>query len=193
MNNQDTLCFGNYYHVTNRGNHKEALFRRDQHYFYFLDLIKKYIIPIADLYTYCLLPTHFHLLVQIKGIDQIGRIYPDLGLIWKQFWTFLGIYTKTINEIYHWTGSLFEGRYSFKKVPMDEYFFQLIVSIHQNPQNYGIVSDFRYRLFSPYDAYIRKDKRSILARRLFSDDDLYNTIVGRHHSKPSLINLAYGI
>ena len=47
---------GKYYHLYTRGNNKEALFRHQDNYFYFLQLYRKYMAPYADTfaYAYCL-------------------------------------------------------------------------------------------------------------------------------------------
>lgn len=172
-----TLNYGDYYHIYHRGNNREAIFKEDRNYYYFLDLYKKYIYPIADLYAYCLLPTHYHFLLRIKALDELEGIYQDESQIWRQVRTFLGTYTKAINKTYNRSGHLFEGRYSRKIVLKDEYFFHLITYIHQNPQTHGIVSDFRIWPYSSYHAYKRKDVRSAVAKSVFSDHDLYNTIL----------------
>jgi len=57
---------GKYYHIYNRGNNKEILFRETGNYEYFLRLYDKYISPIAQTYAWCLMPNHFHLLIQVK-------------------------------------------------------------------------------------------------------------------------------
>jgi len=54
---QASLQFNQYYHLYNRGNNKEALFKEGRNYYYFLDLYKKYIYPMADLV--CLLPSSY--------------------------------------------------------------------------------------------------------------------------------------
>jgi len=172
------LQFNQYYHMYNRGNNKEALFKEDRNYHFFLDLYKKYIYPIADLYAYCLLPTHFHFLLRIKALDELEGIYQNESQIWRQVRTFLGTYTKAINKTYNRSGHLFDGRYSRKVVLKDEYFFHLISYIHQNPQTHGIVSNFRIWPYSSYQAYKHKDVRSAIAKSVFSDLDLYNTILG---------------
>jgi len=171
------LQFNQYYHMYNRGNNREALFKEERNYYYFLDLYKKYIYPIADLYAYCLLPTHFHFLLRIKSLDELEGIYQEESQIWRQVRTFLGTYTKAINKTYNRSGHLFEGRYSRKIVLKDEYFFHLISYIHQNPQAHGIVSNFRIWPYSSYQAYKLKDVRSAIAKSVFSDLDLYNTIL----------------
>jgi len=60
-----------YYHIYNRGNNSEIIFREESNYFYFLKLLKKYILPVADVFAYCLLNNHFHLLIRIKEEDKI--------------------------------------------------------------------------------------------------------------------------
>jgi putative transposase len=57
---------GLYYHVFNRGNNGEDLFREERNYSFFLKLYGKYITPVADTYAYCLLRNHFHVLLRIK-------------------------------------------------------------------------------------------------------------------------------
>ncbi len=79
------LRHGQYYHFYIRGNDREPIFKEEQNYLYFLDLYRRYIHPIANLYAYCLLPTHFHLLLEIKQKDQIDPMYFDEGTLWMQF------------------------------------------------------------------------------------------------------------
>jgi REP element-mobilizing transposase RayT len=188
---QDQLQSGYLYHIYNRGNHQEALFKEEKNYFHFLDLYRRYIHQIAYLYAYCLLPTHFHLLVRIKDWERIDNCLCDESQLGIQFRTFLGTYTKAINQTYNRSGHLFEGRYSRKIVLKDDYFFLLIVYIHQNPQNCGIVLDYKNWPFSSYDAYSRKDRRSLVAKEVLFDVNLYNTIMEMHDVKS--INSVSGI
>jgi hypothetical protein len=110
-------------------------------------------------------------------------MYKDEDTLWKQFRRFLGTYTKAINKMYQRTGHLFEGNYSRVNISDDSHFFKLISYIHHNPQNHGIVSDYKYWPYSSFNAYSRKDRRSLLSRKLFSDDELYNTIMDMHHEE----------
>ncbi len=71
LNTYEQLIPGEYYHIYNRGNNREDIFLEDKNYFYFLDLFKKYISPLADLYAYCLMKNHFHLLIKIKEAGKI--------------------------------------------------------------------------------------------------------------------------
>ncbi len=81
MPNPEPLQFGQYYHIFNRGNNRETLFREERNYPYFLSLFVKHIDPVVDTYAYCLMPNHFHLLVRVKTVEeqteaQIAKIGP---------------------------------------------------------------------------------------------------------------------
>lgn len=70
------LKYGKLYHIFNRGNNREDLFRFQEDYQHFLRLYEKYIEPIAETYSWCLLKNHFHLLVKIKPKEEIGFFNP---------------------------------------------------------------------------------------------------------------------
>ena len=126
-----------YYHIYNRGNNRENLFVENRNYAYFLRLYKKYISPIAFTLAYSLLPNHFHFLVRMKPVLEFQSLYS------RQFASFFGTYSKTINKAYNRTGRLFEGRFKRKLVRDDEYLTHLVVYIHLNPQKHGLVSYFK--------------------------------------------------
>lgn len=63
-----------FYHLFNRTNNKELLFKEEENYFFFLDRVKIYIIPIADIYAYCLLPNHFHFVLKVKE-EKVLKIF----------------------------------------------------------------------------------------------------------------------
>ena len=127
MSYRDKLRCGEIYHIYNRGNNRESLFKEERNYYYFMSLYEKYLHSILHLYAYCLLPTHFHLMVRIKEWEKIENCFNDPNLIWMQFRTFLGTYTKAINKAYNRSGHLFAGRYSRKIIEKDIYFYNLIV------------------------------------------------------------------
>ncbi len=59
------------YHVFNRANNYENLFIEEKNYSYFIKLMSKYLLPIADIYAYCLMPNHFHFVLKIKSVDEL--------------------------------------------------------------------------------------------------------------------------
>lgn len=144
------LQFGHSYHIFNRGNNRENLFKEERNYHYFLKLMKKYLSPIAVIRAYCLMPNHFHLLLTIKTRDELPRNIQSPERVSRQIGTCFGTYTKAINKAYHRTGSLFEGRFSRSMVATDQYYQRLIQYIHHNPERHGLVDDFRKWPFSSY-------------------------------------------
>lgn len=57
---KDPLLPNNIYHIYNRGNNKEKIFKESKNYDHFLYLWKKHVNPIADSLVYSLQPNHFH-------------------------------------------------------------------------------------------------------------------------------------
>jgi putative transposase len=55
-----------HYHVYNHGNGDDDIFKNDGNYLYFLQKFAEYISPTAHTFAYCLMPNHFHFLLQIK-------------------------------------------------------------------------------------------------------------------------------
>ena len=79
MNYHIPLLPNRIYHVFNHAVGIENLFREEKNYFYFLELVQKYVLPIANIYAFNLLPNHFHFLVHIKSEDDLKEV---LNLSW---------------------------------------------------------------------------------------------------------------
>ena len=52
------------YHCYNQGNYQQKIFFTQDDYIYFLNKIRLKILPSADIIAYCLMPNHFHILLQ---------------------------------------------------------------------------------------------------------------------------------
>jgi putative transposase len=71
MTSPSPLLFNTYYHIYNRGVNGEDIFVEKRNYDLFLRLFEKHLLPVADLYAYCLLKNHFHISARIKSEDEI--------------------------------------------------------------------------------------------------------------------------
>lgn len=137
----ESLEGGYFYHIYNRGNNKQKVFIEEKNYAYFLKLMKKYLLPIAEIYCYCLLPNHFHILLRIKE----GTVNPA-----QKFSNLFNAYTKAINKEYKRTGNLFDRTYKRKKILDENYLRTLVVYIHLNPKPYNLQKDHRNYPYSSY-------------------------------------------
>jgi putative transposase len=57
------------YHIYNRGNNSQKVFFNRENYLFFLQKIKKYITPFADILAWCLMPNHFHIMVYVNVVE----------------------------------------------------------------------------------------------------------------------------
>ena len=167
----EKLQYDQIYHIYNRGNNREDLFRSKENYRYFLQLFGAHIAPVVIVYAYCLLPNHFHFLLRLKSKAEIlGN--PDLTGFHKPvrsdrphqpFSNCFNAYTKSFNNRYERTGALFERPFGRILVDSPRYFNNLIVYIHRNPQMHGLIDDFRDWPYSSYGAML-SDAPSQVAR-----------------------------
>lgn len=111
---------GHLYHIYNQGNNRQPIFLGRDNYLYFLEKIRNHVLPFADVLAWCLMPNHFHLMVQVKevelpsqGATPMGRNLesrPDLAAS-QSFQQSIGVmlasYTRAINKRNNWSGSLF--------------------------------------------------------------------------------------
>ncbi|MBL0131030.1 MAG: transposase [Chitinophagaceae bacterium] len=67
------LTEGNVYHIYNRTNNRELLFRSDENRRFFLQRFTHYLSPYLGTYCWCLLPNHFHFLIEVKSAEEIKK------------------------------------------------------------------------------------------------------------------------
>jgi len=102
------------YHIYNQGNNKQTVFFSRSNYLFFLNKIRTFVLPYADILAWCLMPNHFHLMVYVKTL--FNRENEDLPINEqpskrRNFNQSIGImlrsYTRAINKQENRTGSLF--------------------------------------------------------------------------------------
>ncbi len=150
-----------YYHVYNRGNNRENIFIESQNYSYFLELVKKYLLPIAEIYSYCLLPNHFHFVLQIKEKKDLPKSFREGKIkLHQPFSNMLNTYVKAINKKYSRYGSLFQEHLKKVEIKDENYLRNLIIYVNTNASHHEI-DDFEKYSHSSYPALI-SDKPTLL-------------------------------
>ena len=182
----DEIEEGYFYHIYNRGNNSEKIFFSEENYAYFLKLLTKYIFPVADIYAYCLLNNHFHILVRIKEKNEIEINKLKFSTVEKpkevsasrQFSHFLNAYSQAVNKKYARTGSLFEKRFERKRISDNHYLRQVILYINTNPLKHNLVENPKDYKWSSYNSHISNAKTKLKRKEVIElFDDVENFVL----------------
>lgn len=184
----DEIEEGYFYHIYNRGNNSEKIFFSEENYAYFLKLLTKYIFPVADIYAYCLLNNHFHILVRIKEKNEIEINKLKFSTVEKpkevsasrQFSHFLNAYSQAVNKKYARTGSLFEKRFQRKRISDDHYLRQVILYINTNPLKHNLVEKPEDYKWSSYNSHISNAKTKLKRKEVIELFDDAENFVWSH-------------
>jgi len=141
---------GGYYHLYNRGVEKRVIFEDEQDYKTFISYLKIYLTPanlqgrtLKDengktvspsrainnflddivLYSYCLMPNHFHLLVKQNSERAIASFMQSI----------ITKYVRYFNTRYKRVGGLFQDKYKCVKIESEEQYTYISKYIHRNP------------------------------------------------------------
>lgn len=136
-----------FYHVYNRGNHKDVVYHEAHDYERFMwmlrDAAAEHSLTVA---AYCLMPNHFHLLLRQNEGGSVGKCLTSLTLG----------YVKYYNKRYGAVGHLFQGKYRDRWVQDEADLLNLSRYIHLNPV--GLAEIDRYE-WSSYRAYLGEPSR----------------------------------
>jgi REP element-mobilizing transposase RayT len=148
-----------YFHIYNRGNNKETIFKAPENYIYFLSLWKKYIQPVAETFCYNLLPNHFHFFIRIREIPlqtsnektcDVSAFKP----IEQHFSNLFNAYSKAINKRFNRTGSLFQERFRRKEIISEEYYSSIVGYIITNAVKHGFCKTTENYQYSAYSSLL---------------------------------------
>jgi len=144
-----------WYHIYNRGNHKENIFRDRYDYFIFtkklIELREEYKINIA---SYILMSNHFHILCSPSDYSY------NISLLFSRL---MNSYTKIFNIKYSEVGRLVQDRFKSKHIETEEYLLHLSRYIHLNAINSSLTSGVKLELM--LDRYPYSSWREYLSGR----------------------------
>jgi putative transposase len=117
MGQKRIISMNVFYHVFNRGSRSEEIFFSDANYEYFLRLITRNVAAhLVYVIAYCLMPNHYHLVLQQKENGSISKFIQSV----------MTSYVQAINKKYDSSGILFQGKAKSKLIDSDEYVLQMI-------------------------------------------------------------------
>ena len=116
---------GSIYHMLNRANRREIMFHKDFDYEAFENVLREALDRVdVQLYSYCLMPNHWHLVVSPQVDGEMGRFGQWLCLTHTQRYH---AHYDTAGE-----GHLYQGRYKSFPVQNDEHFLMLCRYVERN-------------------------------------------------------------
>lgn len=148
---QRNFVSGCYYHIYNRGAHRQNIFHDEKDYDAFTQILAYYLLhPLgtpksilnrlsenkgrilvkqteASAYTllaYCLMPNHFHMMLcQDSDVIRISNLMRRLCTTYAMYY----------NHRYHHSGTIFQGKYKNVLVESEYQWIYLSKYIHRNP------------------------------------------------------------
>jgi putative transposase len=140
------------YHVITRGNQRQPIFLTLADYAAYLERLAKYRERNAvQLYAYCLMPNHVHLLLQ-TGEIPLAKFMQGVQQS----------YTQYFNRTYRKVGHLFQGRYKAIVCEKERYLLALIRYIHLNPVRAHLVSQPEDYPYSGHQVYLQGKATTVL-------------------------------
>jgi putative transposase len=164
---------GAVYHLYSRAIGNEKLFRFGKNYMFFLERFSKYILPIADVWGYVLVPNLFHLIVEIKAEPEIQKHFQfkhkedeylpanNPRFIMQCFSNFLNSYSKSFNKYFKRKGSLFIDYFKRVKLNSPADICAALTYVHKTPVRLGYCTSIEDWEWSSY-AYILKNLPGIV-------------------------------
>ena len=145
---------GAIYHLLNRGDRREEIFRDDLDRESFLQTLGAACEKTGwQVHAYCLMGNHFHLVIETPRANLVA------GMKWL-----LGTYTMRFNRRHKLSGHLFAGRY--KSLLIDErdldYLRAVCDYVHLNPVRAGLVKrrePLEKYAWSSYPSYLQSARR----------------------------------
>ncbi len=117
------------YHVINRGNNRQTVFRKQTDFRAFLAALADLKVRKPfQLYGYCLMNNHFHLLLRATE-TPISRIVQSL----------LVSHTQRYHKHYRSGGHVWQGRFKSPVIQNDEHLLTVLRYIEANPLRAGLV------------------------------------------------------
>src|SRR3954447_24389233 len=122
------------YHALNRGNNRADVFADpDDHEAFLAALARTQLRYPFELYGYCLMTNHFHLLLRPGPGQAIGRILQSLTVA----------HTWRYHKRHATVGHVWQGRFRSPVVQDDGHLLVVLRYIEANPLRAGMVTDLK--------------------------------------------------
>ena len=196
------------YHVYNRGNNRTQIFFSPENYIFLLKKIRNEWLSYCDIYCYCLMPNHFHFMIQPnqEGCKTIilKEKNTHLQVLSKTIGKTLSSYTQAINIQNKTRGNLFQKKTKAKCLTevlnnsiysINDYLLNCFIYIHENPLKSGLTNELKNWPYSSWPDYYGFRNGSLCNKEKalnvigFSEIDIQNSIY--HEPEKNIIPLLF--
>lgn len=163
------------YHIFNRGNGLGALFRAPQDYQYFISLLRRYATKhTVNIYHWVIMPTHYHLLLEIDEPEKIPSLMAGLARAYAFYY----------HKKYRTFGHLWQCRFKSQALYKQTYLMSCGRYIERKPVQAKMVSFAGDYTYSSASFYLFGKKDGITAQDpLFAGFGLRSTKRRRRYSE----------
>lgn len=174
------LVNGEYYHIFNRGVSKIPIFNNELDFRHFVKAMLYYSIEgkkpklsifspestkldnskkIVNIVCYCLMPNHFHFLIQQVTDGGISEFVRKL----------CNSHSKYFNIKHRRIGPLFQGPFKAVLVETEQQLLHLSRYIHLNPHTAFLTNNLEDYKWSSYNEYVHLELNSYCEKRIILD------------------------
>ena len=133
-------------HIMLRGINKQQIFYEKEDYQFFISILERYKETCGyELYAYCLMRNHIHLLIREGNEVSTGDIFRHIGSAFVYWY----------NIKYERTGHLFQDRYKSEPVEDESYLLTVFRYILMNPVKAGICNKAEQYPYSSAREYLQ--------------------------------------
>ena len=157
------------YHVLTRGNNRQVIFKGEDDYLKYIEIIEKYKEKyLFQLYHYVLMTNHVHLVIEpSQAGGELYQIMKGINLSYAQHF----------KNKYKYTGHFWQDRFKSIIVSNDEYLLACGSYVELNPVRARMVKEPKEYRWSSYmaNAYGKKDDLvdgHVIYGTLFSDENI---------------------
>ncbi len=177
-----------YYHIFNHAVGSENLFRTPENFDYFLIGFEKYLSPVCKTICYCLMPNHFHFLVQIRDEESILKsakkdsdiTFDYHKFVMQQLSNFLNSYAKSYNKRFLRRGALFLDYTKRIIIEDNNSLMQVTKYIHLNPVRHGFCTSINDWSYSSYARILDLTEKSLERDLIFEYFDGVDHFIDFH-------------
>ncbi len=149
------------YHILARGNNKQDIFKDEEDFKQYIDILLKYKSKYNyKLYHYVLMTNHVHLVIEpTETGGELSQIMKGINLSYAQYF----------KKKFNYTGHFWQDRFKSIIISKDEYLLACGSYVELNPVRAGMVKDPKDYPWSSYTANAYGGKDDLLDQHIIFD------------------------